>query len=274
MTNKSPEVHAEKLNERVDGGGCAEAWRATSEARDGVSRRRFLRGTATVSLAVFGTGAARAERLVEDHDVYTELDDREAWGVLLSVFRTDEFARMGGHLRDEGQRLDPTEATVARVSREADDDGQDVEFDIVDVPVVGSDAVDAHAVLRRDRNADEVTQAELEYVDAVEEGVPTERRVVDVESGTDTWEWEGSPEDFETYEGDIGCTGCTAAIPIICQIGCGAGTAFICGVLTGLNVIAGGGCFTFTQVACGVISTLGCGTSAEEICSDPALDLC
>lgn len=268
MSDSSPDSYARELDEAVgDGGGCVEAWEAATDVR---SRRSFLGGAATISLAVLGTGPGLADADVDEDEIYRELDDEEAWEVLTSFFWTDEFRRIYGHVRTRDEDLDLGESIVARVERE----DADVEIDIVNVPIAETDAIEAHAVLGRDRTSDEITMARLEYILEREDGAPTKRRLIDVDDGYDEWEWEVDPEYFDEYEGDVSCTGCQAAIVLLCQIGCHTPTAFICGVLTGANVIAGGACFGFTQVACGVISTLGCGTPADDICAHPDLGLC
>lgn len=284
MSGDQADDHAEHLNEAVDCGGCAELWEATSDARSRgtVSRRGFLGRTGTIALAVLGTGTAAAGSTIDDHDLYTELDDREALSVLRSLRTTEVFHQISRDLRQDGVWLQSSEAIVARVNGSEADSADvdasavaDVAFDIVNVPVVGTEAVEAHAVLRRDRATGRITLATVEYIEERREGVPTARRVVDYDGGKDDVVVESSLAEVQTASLGIGCTACKAAVPILCQIGCHTSTAFICGVLTGLNIIAGGSCFTFTQVACGVISTLGCGgTRAEEICSHPDLNLC
>lgn len=270
----------ERINEATDDGtGCGGMWETMSNLRESgsTSRRRFLEvGAAGVSLTMLGSGTVAAE---DETTPYTELSDTRARRVLSQVQDTTEYQRLEQLAADRGQRLSEDAALAGVVEGTST-------YQMVSVPLEGTDADRGFLTVRREVGGG-VDVAELEYVFTTDRNVPYRTEVADVVGGVSEETHELTQEQVDALEGgdvrnlddvmpqfSIKCDGCKSAIGLICQIGCGASTAFICGVLSGANIIAGGACFTFTQVACGLIATFGCGAPAEDICAAPELDLC
>ncbi|WP_126663589.1 halocin C8-like domain-containing protein [Haloterrigena salifodinae] len=129
--------------------------------------------------------------------------------------------------------------------------------------------------------------AELKYINDPNENIPKEATKINAIEGGEVSTYGGIPpastdtiavqsDAVTAQQFDLGCWGCKKCFELICQIGWGAGTAFICGVLSGSGYIAGGTCFTFTQIACKITAGKGCAGQYdyEELCADPRLDLC
>ncbi|WP_323190813.1 halocin C8-like domain-containing protein [Halostella sp. PRR32] len=291
--NDTAEDVAEELNEQVDAGGCGETWDAMSRIRDrsdGQGRRKFLRmGAATVSLVTLGASSVSADEFTDedevDTSVYDELTDAEARRAFARLSRTSEFHALAREVRERGHELDREGILVGRVDSEE-------QVDLASVPIKGADADEAYLTIGRSLDTGTVTVASLEYVEKPDADAADAQSVDDLDgtitaetvdaldgmsTSTHTADFSGSASETNAVtadDWDIGCWGCKKAVEQICRIGCGASTAFICGVLSGMNIIAGGGCFTFTQAACYVISKLGCGVDYEAICSHDRLDLC
>ncbi|OAQ51225.1 hypothetical protein HTG_17945 [Natrinema mahii] len=240
-------------------------------------------GTATAALTTIGIGSVSAET----PDGFDKLTDSEATEVYERLQDTPEFRKLEREVRKEGNTLADHDITAGRV------DGKD-RLELVSVPIAGSSADEAYLTIGRSLDSAEVTIASLEYVErSIErpsadvqsiddvEGTIT-ARVVDALDGMEETVHDVSLDpsgpaaesDEISVAFDIGCAGCKTAVKQICRIGCGASTAFICGVLTGLGYITGGACFAFTQAACAAISQVGCDSPAEDICTHPKLDLC
>lgn len=282
--DQAVDEYQDELNETVDdGSGCAKMWEAMSRMRENdVNRRRFLKvGAASVSIALLGSAPALA---TDDSTPYEELSDKEARSVLISFQKTKKYERLATEANDRGHRVRQDGAVVARVKG-------DETYELISLPLASMEADRGYLTMRKGGDNSEIDIAELEYVYESEKRIPTKTITVDATAGMAVQSHEldshtvsnlenkaagNEPGDITTQQIDITCDGCTAAIGLICQIGCGAGTAFICGVLTGLGYLVGGGCFAFTQIACGLIAIYGCGGQLdyEEICSDPALNLC
>lgn len=281
MPDETDEIEAvaQELNEKVDGGGCTETWAATAEMReDSSTRRGFMKvGAASISLAVLGAVPTAAD---EDSDStpYNELGSQEAQHVLSEIEQTEEFNQLKARVDDNGGSLRKGNVIVGRVEN-------DTTTELVSIPVDNAGSDEAYLTVGKTTGDQEVVVATLEYVTKNEDGT-AERIVFDAQQGMERSVETADPDQDEfvvrpsdqlvAQDVDIGCSGCQTAIRLLCRIGCGASTAFICGVLTGAGLIVGGGCFAFTQAACRVLAAFDCAgqIDVEEVCSDPRLGLC
>ncbi|WP_049926653.1 halocin C8-like domain-containing protein [Halopiger goleimassiliensis] len=248
------------------------------------NRRNVLRmSAATAAFTGIGVPAVSAERPAG----FDEVTGAEATRLYERLRETDEFERLERAVLERGGSLgdDITAGTVTGDER----------LELVSVPITDADADEAHLTIGRSLDSQRVTIASLEYVEKSFDRSPADVDSVDDVEGTITArvvdgldgmeesvheiQFDADESVFESTDAvapafDIGCSGCKLAVTQICQIGCGASTAFICGVLSGLGIIAGGACFTFTQAACTAIAAIGCDSPAEDICSHPQLGLC
>lgn len=285
MTKRPDDVdeQIEEINDAVDdGSGCAETWETLSGLRngDGVQRRGFIKmGAASVSLAMLGTTPALASTPDEEPS-YDELNGTAARRVLAKFQQADEFKQLRKRAHERGGELKLDSTLVGRVENEKT-------LEIVSVPIETAESDRGYLTMGRIVEAGQISIAELEYINDTNERVPKDATKIDATEGYEVSTYGGTPlesvdaisvqsDEITTQDFDLGCWGCKKCFELICQIGCGASTAFICGVLSGAGYIAGGACFAFTQIACRIIADKGCGGQFdyEDLCSDPRLNLC
>jgi halocin C8-like bacteriocin domain-containing protein len=289
-SDPDPDQYQAELSEKTDdGGGCVEMWSALSGMREeesnesGVARRTFLKvGSASAFAAFFPGVSSAAEEPDSETEIEIEwLEGPEANKVAAKARGTDEYRQLLQKTRRLGSKVRPApeNTMVARVT-----DGNNVR-ELVAFEVESSKADTSHLTIGMNSQRDTVPVAALEFADRKEDntrkkvtvydasGRGIERKVVDVEEKLNrAQEAETNGGEFTT-QSQTTCTGCKAAVGLICQIGCSAPLAFICGLL-GITVIGGIGCLTFVAIVCGLISIFGCSTPADEICRDPQLGLC
>lgn len=255
---------------------------------DGVRRRDVLRGLGgTTAAAAFGGGvlsntAAAREGVPSGFDV-TELTGTAAQRAVAGLARTREFQRLQTAVRAAGARLDRSGAVVYRASYEgrrrtmaslptADDDDHRL--------VVGRDGdgtVVMGALERRQETADgaEISYrelpslaaaSELSTADATTDDAGLVAQTVTVTAAPDgTVSTDATREEASTS--GLYCFNCKLLVALVCDVGCAAGTAFICGLAgTVTSVIGISACIFITGRICYVIAAAGCFLNAGEIC--------
>ena len=247
------------------------------DTSDRPSRRQIIRSLGAAGATTGGLSmlSRRSRAAASPGQVrYREIPSRRARRQIRWFTRRPEFHRLAAETRSRGFDADLDDALVGHVR------GEGVDRTLMSVPLSGTDKADAHLTLAVSESG-EIEIATLEFAES--ERLPTDLTKIDVLDGMETHR-EHVPDpratggfrpadvskDAVTIQADIGCTGCTTAVGLICQIGCHAGTAFICGVLTGAGYIAGAACFAFARYACALISIYGCGGQFDynQICSD------
>jgi halocin C8-like bacteriocin domain-containing protein len=265
-------TYQDELSDAVDdGGGCAETWEATS-----TNRRKFLKaGAGTLALATLGAGNAFAEATstssiaAQDDTQYQELNQQEAKNIQQSFTRRPEFHALTSKAEELGFRVDPDKSVIGKATSKDSNDRI-----LMSTPLAGDNADQAYITMGATTSGSLVI-ATLEYmpsdtklttIDALD-GLDSQTRKIPDPRTSDTIDLsQGSI----TTSSAVTCTGCQAAVGLICQIGCHVGTAFLCGVLTGAGYIAGAACFVFTRYACATIAIFGCGGLADyqKICEE------
>ncbi|MEZ3142619.1 halocin C8-like domain-containing protein [Halobaculum sp. MBLA0143] len=255
---------------------------------DGVQRRDVLRGIGgTTAAAAFGSGvlsdtAAASDGLPDGFEL-TELTGEAARRAVDGLARTREFRRLRTAVQDAGARLDRSAAVVYRASYEGRS------RTLASVPtatdedhrmVVGRNddgTVVMGALERRQETADgaEITyrelpslasESELSTADATTDDDGLVSRTVTVSSETDGTVSTDVTEDDVSTSG-VYCFNCKLLVALVCDVGCAAGTAFICGLAgTVTSAIGISACIFITGRICYVIAAAGCFLNASEIC--------
>jgi len=77
----------------------------------------------------------------------------------------------------------------------------------------------------------------------------------------------GTQSTVVTPQATVWCWACRIDAGLACDVGCQAGTAFICGLAGAVtSVIGAAACISIAESVCLVISAAGCGLNADEIC--------
>ncbi|UIP00836.1 hypothetical protein Hbl1158_05625 [Halobaculum sp. CBA1158] len=298
--------YRDAIDEAVeDGGGCAEAWAATTEARN-TDRRPFMKflaglfGTASLGgLASADAGGERPDRGEGPHNErVTEVTGERAARIADEARTTDAFGRYDTHFAAEYGATVAENGSVYHVKRRGGPNRYVTSFPvegpegpIADLAVKLSpdgDLVASQAMRARVRGTVEESDGEVtvrspssgptltvERFVVDSDGVDTER----LELGGDVDESEGfttqvEVPDVDVPDVDIGCSDCKELYRTACTVGCGVSVGTICLVATvGIGSLACGAvvaaiCAAITAFAGNACSPGSDRLTADAVCTD------
>lgn len=258
--------------------------------RKPINRRNFVRslGVAGGAVAFGGLGArtasAKSSEEIQQEFSQTELTQEDAQKVLHSLAKTDEFEQLQRSVRKQGFELDHGSLIAHRASY------HDNARTMVSVPlrhddnyrlIIGRDDTTGKVVvatLEQKTVSDAETKIELSQVPSLarESEFPTAASTNSDGLVPTTLIVEGKPGDISVSTGDgtpdvtpngIYCFNCRFLAGLICDIGCAAGAAYLCGLASVLASFVGlAACLGITGAICRVIGFVGCGISSRQIC--------